>query len=104
MKTRQTRFFCRPIRNSVLASTLLFASFAGVLAAIGEETGIWRSGPEGPQPRSEMAVAEDGERAYLVGDYIGATEVLIYDPATGNGRSARTWKPMFTTPWRQRWM
>src|SRR5690606_34760477 len=84
MISRQARLSCRPIRNAVLVSAALLASCAGALTAIaGEGTGAWRQGPEGPQPRSETAVAADGERAYLVGDYIDATEILIYDAATG---------------------
>ena len=61
----------------VLRCVFALAMLAG--AANAHEPGQWQGGVEGPQPRSEMAVVQDGALAYLIGDYNGATEVLIYD-------------------------
>src|SRR5690606_42020164 len=41
---------------------------------------------EGPQGRPGMAVVQDGGTAYLIGDYNGATEILLFDLETGSWR------------------
>src|SRR5690606_40231792 len=60
---------------------IVAAALLATGAVAHESAGQWATGPDGPQPRSEMAVVQDGETAYLIGDYNGAREVLIYDLA-----------------------
>ena len=46
-----------------------------------EGSGNWQSAARAPQLRSEIAVAAIDSRAYVIGDYNGATDLLIYDMA-----------------------
>lgn len=61
---------------TLIASALLAA------AALAQGTGRWTSGAAMPSERTEVAVAEVGERIYVLGGFRGELELEIYDPAT----------------------
>ncbi|RUT31062.1 kelch repeat-containing protein [Arsenicitalea aurantiaca] len=66
----------------LLASLATASAFAfAPPAPLAHEVG-WAAGGSAPAERSEVAVAELDGKAYVVGDYNGATEILIYDLGT----------------------
>lgn len=63
------------------ATALLFAGLLLASPATAHEVGAWAGASNAPAERSEVAVAAIDGKAYVVGDYNGATELLIYDLA-----------------------
>ncbi|HEX8374253.1 MAG TPA: hypothetical protein VF606_03640, partial [Geminicoccaceae bacterium] len=61
-----------------LALTLIALAGGAVRA---HEVGAWAGASSAPAERSEVAVAAIDGKAYVVGDFNGATELLIYDLA-----------------------
>lgn len=49
------------------------------LCASSQEAGFWQPGVDSPSPRSEIALAEADGKVYVIGDYNGAVDMLIYD-------------------------
>jgi hypothetical protein len=67
--------------------TIARLAMAGTMAmlvapAFGHEVGAWAGASAAPAERSEVAVAEFEGKAYVIGDYNGATDLLIYDMAS----------------------
>ena len=55
----------------------------GLLAAtaVAQSSGRWTTGAPMPSERTEVAVAEIGDKIYVLGGYRGELELEIYDPA-----------------------
>ncbi|MGX5775995.1 Kelch repeat-containing protein [Methylorubrum zatmanii] len=64
------------------ASLALLAPLPAAPPALAHEVGAWAGASSAPAERSEVAVAALDGKAYVIGDYNGATELLIYDLAT----------------------
>src|ERR1700712_32556 len=81
---RSSRWIARMRRTAALAVILSLIALSGPARA--HEVGAWAGGKAAPAERSEVAVAEIDGRAYVIGDYNGATEILIYDLAKDSWR------------------
>ncbi|WP_235935611.1 Kelch repeat-containing protein [Devosia aurantiaca] len=68
--------FCR---NAVFVSLLLGTL---TLPALAHEVGAWAGLSDAPAERSEVAVASMDGKAYVVGDFNGETDLMIFDMAT----------------------
>jgi hypothetical protein len=62
-------------------AAFVFAMTFSLHPATAQELGTWARATDAPAERSEVSVAEAGGKAYLIGDYNGATELLVYDLA-----------------------
>ena len=63
------------------ARLALLGLLAAAQPATAHEVGAWAGASSAPAERSEVAVAALDGKAYVIGDYNGATELLIYDLA-----------------------
>ncbi|GAA0262940.1 hypothetical protein LNAOJCKE_5166 [Methylorubrum aminovorans] len=87
-------------------SLLRFLPLAALLAATpttAHEVGAWAGASSAPAERSEVAVAALDGKAYVIGDYNGATELLIYDLAADKWSKGAPSPTPSITPWRRRW-
>ncbi len=69
--------------------------------AVAHEVGAWAGANSAPAERSEVAVAALDGKAYVIGDYNGATELLIYDLAKDRWSKGAPFPYPSTTPWRR---
>jgi hypothetical protein len=65
-----------------LSCLILLGLFSAASPVTAHEVGAWAGASSAPAERSEVAVAALDGKAYVIGDYNGATELLIYDLAT----------------------
>ncbi len=68
----------KPLKQLALVLSLAAAS----VAASAHEVGSWAGASNAPAERSEVAVAALDGKAYVIGDYNGATDLLVYDIAS----------------------
>jgi len=71
----------RPALARLVLLGSLLAAAPATLPAAAHEVGAWAGANSAPAERSEVAVAALDGKAYVIGDYNGATELLIYDLA-----------------------
>ncbi len=64
-----------------LPCLILLGLLTATSPTLAHEVGAWAGASSAPAERSEVAVAALDGKAYVIGDYNGATELLIYDLA-----------------------
>ncbi|RPI35879.1 MAG: hypothetical protein EHM67_13275, partial [Hyphomicrobiaceae bacterium] len=67
--------------SSSLFSASLIISALLAATAVAQGNGRWTTGAPMPSERTEVAVAEMGDKIYVLGGFRGELELEIYDPA-----------------------
>ena len=85
--------------SSTLFTATLIISALLAATALAQGSGRWTTGAPMPSERTEVAVAEMGDKIYVLGGFRGELELEIYDPAADR-RSRRLARG---APRRRRW-